>query len=99
MEQEELFKEMDNLPEPVYEKIEPKMDTDAINDNCKWMHIFAIIYMWILGAFPQKGDYGYVGSEQETSYKKQESSQRPVRSMARFDRAFMRSDKSSYFTE
>ena len=32
MEQEELFKEMDSLPKPVYEKIEPKMDTGAIKD-------------------------------------------------------------------
>jgi hypothetical protein len=50
-------------------------------------------------SFPQKGDYGYAESEQETSYKKQGSYRRPVRSMARFDRAFLRGDKSSYIAE
>ena len=32
LEQEDLFKEMDNLPKPVYEKIEPKMNTKAIKE-------------------------------------------------------------------
>ena len=42
MEQEELFKEMDNLPKPVYEVIKPKMDTNSIRNIATFL---AVLYI------------------------------------------------------
>ena len=42
MEQEEFFKEMDNLPKPIYEKIKPEMNTKAIKDIAIFLVIIYI---------------------------------------------------------